>query len=99
MTAGAGGTVAGAVAAAAWTGPSSENRGYTANGLNQYTTVSPANFTYDAKGNLTSDGINSFTYSGENLLLTGPNGSTLTYDPLMRLQQITLGVEHHTLRL
>ena len=31
-------------------------RDYAVNGLNQYTSAGPANFTYDANGNLTSDG-------------------------------------------
>ena len=32
--------------------------------------------------------MRSFTYSSENLLKTGPGGSTLTYDPLTRLAQL-----------
>lgn len=74
-----------------WTGPGSESRTYTSNGLNQYTVAGPLTLSYDAKGNLTSDGVNSFTYSADNLLMTGPNGSSLTYDPAMRLLQITSG--------
>jgi RHS repeat-associated protein len=68
------------------------NRGYVANGLNQYTAAGPVSFTYDQKGNVTWDGTNSYCYSSENLL-TG-SGSTcsapsivLAYDPAMRLSQ------------
>jgi len=63
---------------------------YTTNGLNQYAIVGAASFTYDAKGNLTSDGTRAFTYDVENRLLSetgGPTAVTLTYDPLGRLNQ------------
>jgi RHS repeat-associated protein len=72
----------------AWLGHYNVNRPYTANGLNQHLTAGPANLTYDTRGNLTSDGTNSFTYTSENLLKTGPNGTTLSYDPAMRLYQV-----------
>ena len=78
----------------AWTGHYNVNRPYTANGLNQYTVAGPASFTYDTRGNLTSDGTNSFTYSSENLLKTGPNATTLAYDPALRLYQTQSGGEH-----
>lgn len=77
----------------AWTGVVNVNRNYTSNGLNQYTAAGTASFTYDAKGNLKSDGTNSFCYSSENLL-TGENGTctaptvALSYDPWMRLYQV-----------
>src|SRR6185503_19537551 len=44
-------------------------------------------FSYDTKGNLTSDGTNTFGYSSENLLTSAP-GTTLSYDPWMRLSQV-----------
>jgi len=75
----------------AWTGPSSQSLSYVSNGLNQYTTVASLTPTYDSRGNLTSDGVNSFGYSSENLLSNGPNSSALAYDPMMRLQQIVSG--------
>ena len=68
---------------------------YTSNGLNQYATVNTNAFTYDPKGNLTSDGTTSYTYDSENRLITvsGPsNNATLTYDPLGRLWQVEDGV-------
>lgn len=71
------------------------DRDYVTNGLNQYnsSTAGGLNTTYihDARGNLTSDGTNGFTYTSENLLKTGPNGSTLTYDPALRLYQLVSG--------
>ncbi len=52
----------------------SVNRAYAVNGLNQYTTATPAGgtpaaFCYDANGNLTSDGTVSFKYDVENRLI------------------------------
>jgi RHS repeat-associated protein len=70
--------------------PANSPPAYVTNGLNQYTTVAAVNFTYDSKGNLTSDGTRSFSYDAENRLLSetgGPQNLTLTYDPLGRLQQ------------
>ena len=61
------------------------NRAYTVNGLNQYLTAGSAAFTYDANGNLTSDGSGTYVYDVENRLISGPNGATLTWDPLGRL--------------
>ena len=60
----------------------------TANGLNQLTQVGAQSLTHDAKGNVTAFGTKSFTYSSENRLLTGPNSTTLAYDPLGRLYQV-----------
>ena len=67
------------------------NRGYTSKGLNQYSVAGPASFTYDAKGNLTSDGTNSYTYTSENLLKSAP-GATLYYDQLHRLVEYDTSV-------
>ncbi|MGC1271745.1 MAG: RHS repeat-associated core domain-containing protein [Croceibacterium sp.] len=73
----------------AWTGHVNVNRGYTANGLNQYTAAGSASLNYDANGNLTSDGSNSFIYDVENRLVAmyyGTGGAAyLHYDPLGRL--------------
>ena len=35
---------------------------YTVNNMNQYTSVGGVAYTYDADGNLTSDGTNTYTY-------------------------------------
>jgi RHS repeat-associated protein len=67
--------------------------GYSPNGLNQYAGVAGTSFSYDANGNLTSDGQTSYTYDTENRLLSasGAHSATLTYDPLGRLFQIVSG--------
>ncbi|WP_269514065.1 RHS repeat domain-containing protein [Brevundimonas subvibrioides] len=71
-----------------FTGHANVSRAYAVNGLNQYTTAGPASFTYDANGNLTSDGVGgTYVYDVENRLIRGPNGATLSYDPLGRLFQ------------
>ena len=80
----------------AWTGHYAVNRGYTTNGLNQYSAIAPAGgtamtLTYDANGNLIADGSDSFVYDVENRLVSRSNGAVLTYDPLGRLWQVTLG--------
>lgn len=75
----------------AFPGYTSVNRGYTANGLNQYSAVAGTSFAYDTNGNLTSDGSNSFVYDVENRLVARSGGATasLRYDPLGRLYEIT----------
>lgn len=86
----AGGQIASATRsndAYAWNGAANVNRTYTANGLNQYSAAGSTSFSYDPRGNLTASGSNSYTYSSENLLLTGPNSASLVYDPLLRLYQ------------
>jgi RHS repeat-associated protein len=75
----------------AWTGHYNVNRGYTANGLNQYTASGSVTPTYDTKGNLTSAGSTTYTYSSENLLTAASGGITLAYDPAMRLYQTAGG--------
>lgn len=64
-------------------------RGYSVNGLNQYTAAGSATFTYDANGNLTSDGTNSYVYDAENRLVSRSGGVTLSYDPNGRLWQVS----------
>ena len=75
----------------AWTGHYNVNRGYTANGLNQYTPAGSAGFAYDANGNLSSDGANFYVYDIENRLVSasGAHNAGLAYDPLGRLWQVT----------
>ncbi|MEO6215203.1 MAG: RHS repeat-associated core domain-containing protein [Sphingomonas sp.] len=72
----------------AWTGSANVSRGYSTNGLNQYTAAGATNFTYDANGNLTGDGTWAYTYDGENRLIRAIGAGkdvTLGYDPLGRL--------------
>jgi RHS repeat-associated protein len=73
----------------AWTGHYAVNRAYAANGLNQYTAAGTSGFTYDANGNLTSDGSRTYVYDVENRLVSSSNGAALAYDPLGRLWQVT----------
>ncbi|PIW55864.1 MAG: hypothetical protein COW16_03855, partial [Sphingomonadales bacterium CG12_big_fil_rev_8_21_14_0_65_65_10] len=75
---------------AIWDKHEPETVGYTVNGLNQYTVVDGKNFTYDANGNLTADGTDTFTYDPANRLIGVPSkGATLAYDPLGRLHSVT----------
>jgi RHS repeat-associated protein len=69
------------------------NRSYTPDGLNRYASVGGVNFTYDARGNLTNNGVRGFFYDLENHLITVTAASgtpiqlALSYDPLGRLRQ------------
>lgn len=71
-----------------WNGQVNLTRNYTTNGLNQYMVAGTSSFTYDANGNLTSDGNRTYLYDIENRLVkvTG-NGRTteLFYSPVGRL--------------
>jgi len=49
--------------------PSPRVSSYTANALNQYTQVAGVAFTYDANGNLTNDGKQTYRYDAQNRLL------------------------------
>ncbi|WP_439568604.1 RHS repeat domain-containing protein [Sphingopyxis sp.] len=71
----------------AWGGHYNVDRGYTANGLNQLTAAGGTALGYDARGNLTSSGSDTYAYSAENRLQTGPGGASLAYDPLGRLYE------------
>lgn len=61
------------------------------NGLNQYSSIGGVSYQYDASGNLTSDGDNTYVYDVENRLrqVSGVNNATMTYDPLGRLVQVS----------
>jgi len=75
----------------AWTGAEGVNRAYTANGLNQYSAVAGASYSYDANGNLTVDGSQAYVYDVENRLVSrsgGGTSATLRYDPLGRLYEV-----------
>ena len=78
-----------------WTVPT-VSRSYDRNGLNQYSAVAGASFTYDPRGNLTRETTRSFCYDLENRLLNVAAAGaancisptlTLSYDPLGRLRQ------------
>jgi RHS repeat-associated protein len=60
---------------------------YSVSTLNQYSSVGGTNLTYDTRGNLTGDGVWTFSYDHENhLILASKNGTTAsyTYDGLGR---------------
>jgi len=71
----------------AWGGGINLNRGYSVNGLNQYTAVGGNAPSYDLDGNLRFDGATTYSYDAENRLVSasGASTATLTYDPLGRL--------------
>lgn len=75
-----------------FTGYVNVSRPYAVNGLNQYATAGSATFTYDANGNLTGDGSNSYGYDVENRLtsatIAGAGAVALKYDPNGRLWQV-----------
>jgi RHS repeat-associated protein len=79
----------------AWTGHGSGTTSTTADGLNRIASWVNT-LSYDAKGNVTSDGTYTYDYSSENLLTSLANSAqggvqtstTYAYDPLMRLAVI-----------
>ncbi|MEA3000900.1 MAG: hypothetical protein QOK17_2733 [Sphingomonadales bacterium] len=75
----------------AWNGHYNVTRAYTSNGLNQYTASGSATLSYDANGNLSSDGSTSYVYDDENRLVgaSGGHAASLAYDPLGRLWQVS----------
>jgi len=75
-----------------WTG-SQVTGAWTSNGLNQVTAAGPRVPTYSARGNMTNDGVNGFTYDIASNLVTSTagGGTTVAYDPLNRLRSITQG--------
>lgn len=64
--------------------------GYVANTLNQYATIGGVGRTWDANGNLSSDGGSTYAYDAENRLvsISGARTASLSYDPLGRLSRI-----------
>jgi RHS repeat-associated protein len=80
----------------AWGGHYAVNRTYATNGLNQYSQVGTAPYTYDANGNLisyvTPGGSQGFIYDVENRLVSASgafNNASLRYDPLGRLYEVS----------
>ena len=82
-----------------WSAANAVTNSYTANSLNQYTSVSTgANPVYDADGNMTGDGVYSYVYDAENRLVSAcpvlPSGGSLAvvnrYDHRHRRVQKTV---------
>jgi len=76
--------------------PSAATTNYSANGLNQYATVGGVGFTYDANGNLTNDGVKSYTYDIYNQLKSATGAGTFGYDPAGRLYYNIVGANSTT---
>ncbi len=85
-----------------WTTSAGQAVNKTADGLNRDAAIAAvggggcaaSGAGYNCDGNLTFDGVRTFTYDPENHLLSETGGSateTLAYDPLGRLQQETAG--------
>lgn len=75
-----------------WNGYNDVNRGYAANGLNQYTQSGTKTLGYDDNGNLISDQTWAFGYSAENELTSATAASmgtalTYRYDALGRMDR------------
>jgi RHS repeat-associated protein len=67
-----------------WAGNVAGSTATPANALNQIASSNGVGFSYDAKGNLTSDGTRSYSYDAENRLKTADTASFF-YDALGRL--------------
>ncbi|TXI76793.1 MAG: hypothetical protein E6Q43_01870 [Dokdonella sp.] len=77
-----------------WSGATNGSKAYTANGLNQYTTVGASTLSYDGNGNLAGDGVWSYGYDLDNRLKSATAtgfAASLAYDGVGRLRQTTLG--------
>ena len=81
--------------------PNSTNgsKGYVPNGLNQYGSVAGVTYGYDANGNMTSNGADTYTYDSENRLrvVNGSHNVLLTYDPLGRLTKVDASAPNYLL--
>ncbi|WP_175874370.1 RHS repeat-associated core domain-containing protein [Burkholderia sp. BCC0397] len=80
--------------------PATGSLTYTANGLNQYRTAAGRAVTYDLNGNLTSDGIWTYSYDLDNRMRTATRRGTnavLGYDPEGRLIRTTIDGAETTL--
>jgi YD repeat-containing protein len=70
-----------------WQPASTASASYSANTLNQYSTVGGTAYSYDGNGNLTGNGVFTYAYDAQNRLLSAAQtGATTTYayDPLGR---------------
>lgn len=70
----------------AWQAHYNVDRVATVDGLNRVLTSGSAALGYDARGNLTSDGTNAFTYNADNMMTNGPSGAIFKYDAFGQLQ-------------
>jgi RHS repeat-associated protein len=81
----------------AWGGHYNVNRGYATNGLNQLTAAGATALGYDGRGNLNASGASSYTYTLDNRLVSGPNMTTIGYEPsgnqILQLYQSNTGAD------
>jgi len=80
--------------------PATGSLTFTANGLNQYRTAAGRAVTYDLNGNLTGDGIWTYSYDLDNRMRTATRPGTnavLGYDPEGRLIRTTIDGAETTL--
>jgi RHS repeat-associated protein len=75
----------------AWLGHGSGSTAYASNGLNELTAAGSTSPTYDGRGNMTFAGGTTYSYSSENLLTSTTGGASLSYDPTLRLYQVSGG--------
>ena len=76
-----------------WAGYTNGTRSYTANGRNQYSVAAGATITHDANGNLSGDGVWTYTYDTDNRLKSANKtglAATLAYDAEGRLRQTVI---------
>jgi len=79
----------------AFTASVNVDRGYTANGLNQYTQSGSIAPTYDARGNLTSAGGATYQYDTKNQLFMNNAGQLFYHNPVGLLAQTPgLNLDH-----
>lgn len=65
----------------AWAGHYNVDRSYGANGLNQLTIAGSTALGYDLRGNLTSSGSSSYSYTAENRMASATGGIAIGYEP------------------
>lgn len=79
-----------------WSEPAVGTQSYAVNGLNQYVWTDGRSIVHDARGNLTSDGIRSYSYDLANRL-TAVSGAILQYDGFGRLYRTTSSTDRRFL--
>ena len=70
----------------AWQAHYNVDRAYVADGLNRMTSAGGLGLGYDARGNLTSSGSDSYSYNSENRLTYAQGQLRYGYDPIGRLK-------------
>lgn len=67
--------------------PASYSDSYTPDGLNRYASARGVTPSYDARGNMTNDGVKTYAYDADNRM-TAAGTTTLSYDPESRLYEV-----------